>query len=133
MHWEVHWVWTLEDHQCTCLLLSPVEALVHQEMHLQHNHVDWVFSEPEGRVAGCPVLSLGLQESLPSRSRGVNQAHPPLAFADSASSSSSGLEAASHLGILKDWSPGDPQVVARFQGPFHLSDTDQKVGRLEDS
>ena len=27
-------------------------------------HVDWVFSEPEGRVAGCPVLSLGLQESL---------------------------------------------------------------------
>lgn len=133
MHWGVHWVWMLEDHQCTCLLLSLVEALVHQEMHLQHIHVDWVFSEPEGRVAGCPVLSLGLQESLPSRSRGVNQAHPPLAFADSASSSSLGLEAASHLGVPKDRSPGDPQVVARFQGPFHLSDIDQKVGRLEDS
>lgn len=63
MHWEVHWVWTLEDHQGTCFHQSLEEALALQGFHLLYIHVDWVFSEPEGREAGCPVWSLGLQEN----------------------------------------------------------------------
>lgn len=55
MHWEDHLVWTLGDHQGTCPLLSQGEALGRWETHHRHSHVDWVFSEPEGRVAGCPV------------------------------------------------------------------------------
>jgi len=69
------------------------------------------------------------QENSLSRSLGVNQAH--LAFG--VSSSSADLVAAYHLGVPVDLSRGGPQVVARFQGPFHLSDIDQKVERLEDS
>ena len=37
------------------------------------------------------------------------------------SSSSADLVAAYHLGVPVDLSRGGPQVVARFQGPFHLS------------
>jgi len=58
----------------------------------------------------------------------VNLAHPPLAIADPASSSSLGPAAASHLGAPKDPIQGDPLVVAHF----HLSDIAQKAGRLGD-
>jgi len=54
MHWEVQLVWTLEDHRDTCFHQSLEEALALQGFHLRYIHVDWVFSEPEGRVAGCP-------------------------------------------------------------------------------
>jgi len=119
----------LVDHPGTFLLRIQEEASGHWETRHRHNHVDWVFSEPEGRVEGCPVWSRGWRESSPSRSLGVNPAHPPLAFAGLVSSSSVGPAAASHPGDPKGLNPVGHQLVAHF----HLSDIDQKVERWEDS
>jgi len=80
-------------------------------------------------VEGCPVWSRGWRESSPSRSRGGNLAHPPLAFAGLVSSSSVGPAAASHPGGPEGLNPVVHQIVAHF----HLSDIDHKVERLEDS
>jgi len=63
LHWEAHLAWTWEAHLDTCYHLSLAEALALQGFLHPCIHVDWVFSEPVGRVAGCPVLSLGWQEN----------------------------------------------------------------------
>jgi len=136
MHWEDHLVLMKEDHQDTCYHLSPAVALALLGSPLQHSHVDWVFSEPEGRVAGCPVWSLVWRESSPSRSRGVNPVHP-LALAALVSSASSDLVVALApacplpLGVLKDWGLEDPQV--HLSSHFHPSDIDHTVVRMEDN